>query len=325
MKNSDLISIIIPFLNQEMYLKRCVDSVLKQSYSNLQIILIDDGSTDKSIEISDDYAKTDSRVMVYHQENKGLSGARNKGIELSKGKYISFIDSDDFVAEDYVLHLYENLIQNNADISIIEAKAFYNEKYVEPKNDAISLMVLDSKKALKELLCSDFYFTISCGKLYKKELFQSISFPIGKIFEDVGTTYKLILESKNIVCSNEILYNYLIHKNSLTTRKFTKEKFDMIELTFEMTKKIVEKYPEFEKYAIRRNAYACISILSKMSKTASKIYQKEERELLNYLRNNKNILLKFEEVPKKDKLALRVILFNRNLFRVLWNLYNKMR
>ena len=134
MKNIDLISIIIPVYNVEQYLSRCIDSVINQTYKNLEIILIDDGSTDDSGEICDEYALKDNRIKVMHKQNGGVSSARNEGLDISKGNYIGFIDSDDFIEKDMYEFLYDLLTKNNCDISCCNKFIFKDNKFIASKS-----------------------------------------------------------------------------------------------------------------------------------------------------------------------------------------------
>ena len=210
-----LVSIIVPIYKVEPYLRRCLDSIVNQTYTNLEIILVDDGSPDTCPQICDEYAAKDKRIVVIHKGNGGLSDARNAGLEISKGEYISFVDSDDWVDEKYIEILLNSAIAENTDIAIgenIQTNGFCNK----PKNIS-TIKTYSSKEALYHLFSQNHIaFTISCGKLYKKELFSNLHFPIGKYHEDEFTTYILFYRSKKIVYTNCILYYYFRHSNSIT-------------------------------------------------------------------------------------------------------------
>lgn len=211
---NSLISIIVPVYNVEPYLRQCLDSIVNQTYSNLEIILIDDGSSDGSPQICDVYASKDNRIVVIHKENGGQSEARNRGLDICKGEFISFIDSDDWVERDYIEILYNELTLHNSDISIINHNHFsldgtYNSIKAF-KNETISnidaLKLLITKEPIQHLLM--------CGKLYKKELFNEIRFPVGQIFEEHLICYKVYYNSKKITSCNKVLYHYLKRSDS---------------------------------------------------------------------------------------------------------------
>lgn len=222
-----LISIIIPVYKVESYLRRCIDSIINQTYNNIEIILVDDGSPDNSPAICDEYAKIDCRIKVVHKENGGLSDARNTGIENAKGNYITFVDSDDWVQPDYIETLQNNLLSNKADISIVENTPTTGKEPVKTKLHQYP-QSLTSKKALERLFKNnEVSFTISCSKLYKKDLFNDIRFPIGKFHEDEFTTYKLFYNSKIITWNPTSLYNYFKRNDSITA---SRHPFDLLEV-----------------------------------------------------------------------------------------------
>lgn len=211
----DIVSIIVPVYKVEDYLPRCVDSILKQTYDNIELILVDDGSPDRCGDICDQYKIKDSRVKVLHKDNGGLSDARNAGTELAKGKYITFIDSDDWVAEDYIERLYDLLVKKGADISVCNFIRTETE-VMDLSNIQDIIYEFTNIKAL-ENLCGEFYeqLTVSWGKLYKAELFKEIRFPVGKIHEDEFTTYKLLYKANKIVLTSKPLLYYWQRPDSI--------------------------------------------------------------------------------------------------------------
>lgn len=227
--NFPLISVIVPVYNVERYLKACVDSVISQTYSNLEIILVDDGSPDKSPEICDEYAKKDSRIQVIHQKNGGLAKARNIGIENSHGEYISFIDSDDYVVPNYVEILYRGIIENDADVSIASFRSLKkNTVFHEDYSSAFSVI---SKRKCFEIYTSTSTnpFVSAWNKLYKRSLFSNIQFPEGKLYEDAFTTYKIFDVAKKIVFSSSVLYFYRLNPDSIMGQSFRKKHLEMID------------------------------------------------------------------------------------------------
>ncbi len=222
--NTDLISVIVPVYNVEKYLHISVDSILSQTYSNLEIILIDDGSTDNSGEICDEYVKKDSRCFAKHFQNRGLSAARNRGIELAHGKYICFIDSDDYVKETYIEYLFNLIKKYNADIAICSIIRV-NQKRVEQPPEHHMEKSMSPENAYKLIYNNrKFIGVFSCNKLYKLGLFKDIRFPEGKYFEDSGTTYKLIDKCQSIAYGNDPQYFYRINRpGAITEASKTKD------------------------------------------------------------------------------------------------------
>jgi glycosyltransferase involved in cell wall biosynthesis len=237
--NSDLpplISVIIPVYKVERYLKRCVDSVLNQTYTNLEIILVDDGSPDLCPKICDDYATLDSRVKVVHKENGGLSSARNAGLDICKGEYIAFVDSDDLVSKYFIEFLYQAVVKKNVNVSIAEYRSFKQDEVLCDKNWPDNYAV--EKQSLEEILSRyssiyshDSMLTIvSWNKLYKANLFDNIRFPEGKLYEDAATTYKILNQCDEVALIKNPLYYYLLRHDSISgNEKFTERTLDFFD------------------------------------------------------------------------------------------------
>ena len=225
----DKISVIVPVYKVEQYLRKCVDSIIKQTYSNLEIILIDDGSPDNCPIICDEYAMKDNRVVVIHKKNGGLSDARNVGIAKSTGKYITFVDSDDYISSDYIEYLYKLILSANGDVSIVLPQIFYdNQEQVAISNKKESIRIYVSKSALLTMLYQKKFDTSAWGKLYSKKIFEDVVFPVGNIYEDISTIYKTLLKSKVIVYSNQKKYYYLKRNDSIMGRSFKEKDMDYI-------------------------------------------------------------------------------------------------
>ena len=232
MQNNILVSVVVPVYNVEKYLSRCVDSILRQTYNNLQIILVDDGSNDKSAVICDEYAKKDTRILVIHKTNGGLSDARNVGIDNAKGDYICFIDSDDFVRETYVEGLLCVILEYNADIAVCLFEKGNGDRFNDvTEENHQNIIVLNNIEALNKLYDDilNVNMVIACNKLYSKNLFNKIKFPVGKIHEDEFTTPKLLFEAKKIVIINKKDYYYFQSPNSIMRSEFKINRLDALE------------------------------------------------------------------------------------------------
>ena len=221
----DLVTVIVPIYNVEKYLERCVESILKQTYQNLEIILVDDGSPDRCGEICDSFM--DERIVVIHQENQGLSAARNTGLKRAKGSWITFIDSDDFIASDYVEYLL-NLCKRNH-VLISQCGAVRGKESVFPEE---TVAVREKKWDFHDLYISPTrdYRTIACGKLYHASLFQTHLFPVGKINEDEDTVFKVMYEAGSAVISNRHLYYYFMSPSSILRKKREHLNFDYVDI-----------------------------------------------------------------------------------------------
>lgn len=234
----DLISVIVPVYNVEKYLNRCVDSIINQTYSNLEIILINDGSTDTSGKICDEYKKRDNRIHVIHQKNGGLSAARNAGIVIANGNYFIFVDSDDLIHPQCIEILYKVIKNDCSDIVIGNYEKFDDFNKIDLKvNDDIKYKsdllsdteVLDNFIQLK----NNSRFVSSCWKLFKKEVIGNIRFPKGRLFEDEFTVYKFIYNANKISIIDKIIYFYYVNPKSITNNLNYNKMFDHFDAMFE--------------------------------------------------------------------------------------------
>lgn len=226
----ELVSIVIPVYNVQDYVKCCLDSVISQTYKALEIILIDDGSTDKSGKICDDYAKMDNRIVVIHKENGGLSDARNVGIDSATGKYVCFVDSDDFIHPLYVEFLYKACEENKAQVSICNYQKVYEHRNVKGNQIRLDRVVFEREQMLSQWHTeyTDIE-TVAWNKLYLKSLFDAgdkIRYPLGKLYEDVVTTHKIINASERVVILDNSLYFYFQRKDSIMGSNFSIKKFE---------------------------------------------------------------------------------------------------
>lgn len=231
MDEKKLVSVIIPIYNVEKYLEQCIESILNQTYENLEVILIDDGSTDNSPAICDSYAERDERIIVIHQNNQGISSVRNRGIKESRGEYIFWIDSDDYISEITIEELWKNLIETNADMSICEYTQGSDREYRFEKEKQEYKQVWDYKKGLELIYRSNhfsFVMAASWAKLIKKSLYDGLMYPEGKIFEDIYMSHRLISHCRKIVYSNHVLYYYYQWPDSILGKKLYIEKLDYL-------------------------------------------------------------------------------------------------
>lgn len=307
---NDLISVIVPIYNIEKYLKRCIDSIINQSYSNIEIILVDDGSNDKCPIICDNYLKSDKRITVIHKENGGLSDARNIGIKKSNGQYITFIDSDDFIHTNYIKELYETLIKTKSDISCCD---FYNfpetDIMVDPSDDiknndinAEKILVVEKIEALERMMYRNILRNSACAKLFKKNLFTNILFPKGKLCEDLGTMYKLFDLANCVSVSHKKYYYYMQRKHSIIHSNFNINRMDGLYFAIDETAFVKEKYPQIVNAAYNREFMEAIYILIKIP--YKKNYNNQLDEIHNSIKKTrKKILIDKKSSPKVKILA----------------------
>lgn len=252
----DLISVIVPIYKVEKYLKKCVESILEQTYSNLDIILVDDGSPDNCGDIIEEFRKKNERIRTIHQKNGGLSDARNSGIKIAKGKYIVCIDSDDWIEKNMIEVLYKDIINTNSDISVcefVEEDDLQNILSAKKYNNEI--IEFSSKEALKSLIKQDILTNHAWNKLYKASLFEGIEYPKGQLMEDVSTTYKLFEKANKIVYQNTSLYHYIQRGTSILGNITEKRINDQEFAFFDRNKYLMEKYSEFKEIIELDNMY----------------------------------------------------------------------
>lgn len=244
---NDIISVIVPIYNAEEYLDKCITSIVNQNYFHLEIILVNDGSTDRCAAICNEWKKKDSRIKVIHQINQGQSVARNAALDCCNGRYVVFVDADDYVDADYIGYLYDLLTRNDSDIAICEYQMVTsNGIKLNKVFDDDKQWKLDTKQALVELCLEKKFSSSPCAKIYKKELFDDIYFPNGRVYEDLATVYRLFLKAEKIVFGRCCLYYYLRHNNSTMTTQNYQKIVDAICFAEEMCKDITEYCPELE-------------------------------------------------------------------------------
>ena len=289
-EDRSLISIIVPVYQVENYIDECIQSILKQTYSNLQIILIDDGTLDHSGEICDLYAKKDQRIEVIHKNNTGLSDTRNLGIRKAKGEYIGFVDSDDFISETMYEDMYYLIQKTQAQACICNLYIVTNNQKVM-KNEDEGIQVYDKMQILKEIILDKKIQSYACNKLYKKELFQNLAYPVGKKYEDIGTTFYLLEKCNKIVVTGKPEYYYIQRSDSIVNQISEQTILDYLEVIEKRYEYIKEKYPELEPY----NVYY-------LAKTLLTAYiDKERLETIT-----EKLKQKVEEIYTKVKQAIQI-------------------
>lgn len=234
----DLVSIIVPIYNVEEYLDSCINSIVNQTYENIEVVLVDDGSTDKCGAICDKWSKKDSRIKVIHKENGGISDARNKGINIAKGSFYVFVDSDDIVTNDMVETLMFYQQKYSSDIVQGMFKDFINEEDVIVDNEKAKCTVINGIDAIKNMydIKNGIRSTVVWNKLYKAELFKELRFPKGKIHEDEFTVYKLYYKSSKVILLDKIVYLYRKRPESTMGKGFNLNRFYWLEANEERIK-----------------------------------------------------------------------------------------
>lgn len=237
--STPLISIVVPVYNVEKYLNRCVDSILSQSYGNIEVILVDDGSPDRCPEICDNYAQLDGRVKVVHQLNAGLSAARNAGIDSASGELIGFVDGDDWVSGDMYEVLCTGLVNSGANMSICNFRYVNGDEADDCDNSNLPIkdeVLIGTERIIGKLSDEkNWYWVIACNKLFRREMFSDTRYPLGKLHEDEFVIHKLLLKCDKVACVSRALYFYLQHSSGITKSKYTIRRLDSAEAHFDRT------------------------------------------------------------------------------------------
>lgn len=312
-KKEPLISIIVPVYKVEQYINKCIDSIINQTYKNLEIILVDDGSPDNCGSICDEYAKKDKRIKVIHKKNGGLSDARNVGINIAKGEYIGFVDSDDFINREMYAKLYKIIIEYDADIAVCELKRFHDEGKIIERVKKINTILYTQDEFLKKFfkIGSQSIEYYAHTKLYKKNMIEKEQYPVGLTSEDVLGTYKALLKAKTIVKTTDELYYYRYNEQSITG-SFSKKDFDLLEIWDKVVEYTKENAPQYEDCAVINRKRINFTLLYRMAKNVPQEELDEmdiAKKLLFDLKQDEADLLK-ANIEFKRKIL--IYLFCRN-------------
>lgn len=306
-----LISIIVPVYKVEPYLRKCVDSILAQTYTNIEVILVDDGSPDGCPAICDEYRKQDERVVVIHQENGGLSAARNAGLNVARGEYIGFVDSDDWIEPDMYEVLFQLISATESDVSIVDVCSD-TENSVEPPSKNDEIYVFNSDETMKELLLNQKFKSYMWVKLYKASLFNNIRFPQERIlFEDMVVSSELFGYVNKAVYQEYHCYHYLLRQDSLS-HKFN-DRYWTIQTACDMLCKNVNKLmPQMKVYAdsvVIKNIIPLANVAADNNELSKENYRKIELQLKSHV-SRKSLRL----VPHNYRLWYYLFISGRTSF-----------
>jgi glycosyltransferase involved in cell wall biosynthesis len=315
------ISVIVPIFKVERYLAKCIESLLNQTYNNLEIILVNDGSPDRCGEICDHFAARDNRIKVIHKQNGGLSDARNIGVKNAKGEYISFIDSDDYIHPEYYEFLVYLLKKYDADISQCDYDLVYEDSLIlrDHRKDDYKEMVYEGSLDILNNLYNDNYgkTVMVWNKLYRRELFKGVTFPVGKIHEDELTTYKILFGANRLVISDRIMYYYLQRTTSIMGKGFNVDSLTLIEAYFNQ----IQFYRNHRLHLLEEKAAFRLEHLIRGSMNRVINYNLEGKkqvlnELIIYYRNNLNLFTLFPSTTKTK--VVREIFKRLPMFIIRW-------
>jgi glycosyltransferase involved in cell wall biosynthesis len=286
-----LISIIVPFYNVENYLVRCLDSIVNQTYKNLEIILVNDGSTDSSLDICKRYSKNDSRIKIVNKKHGGVSSSRNAGLDAVTGEYIGFVDSDDYIDENMYMELYNNLIENNCDIATCYFCRVYGDEFYTDYNFEFDKRIFNREEAIKSILLDKELRVYLWTKLYSKKAFDNVRFPINREYEDIDVSISTLEKVDKVVFINKILYFYVNRESSIDNNYNDKNVKDSLEMAYKRYKYVKDNYSDLSLYNI-------ISMITRIVYTF--IEMKDKDKIKEYLYMIKEVNDDVNLLDKKD-------------------------
>ena len=315
-KMKDLISIVVPIYKVEKYLPKCIDSIINQTYKNLEIILVDDGSPDRCGEICDEYAKTDRRIKVIHKENGGVSDARNVGIDIANGEYLGFVDSDDYLEHDFCEKMHMKLKEEKVDWIACNFKKFGESEIIISKTITADCLITDKEKILEDFLTGYHYPRVVWGKLFKKEMLDKYSFKNIKIGEDTCCIMDVMLKTKSVYLYNYSGYNYFSRPDSASMRReFNKSEFDRL-IVFDYIMEICrENFCKYYNLIASKKA----GLLCNFYNAAYCLQDEKSRKeyIQNITKEINKIDMKKVNIPCKTRMQLYAIMHLRGIYNLM--------
>ena len=319
-----LLSVIVPVYNVEDYLVECIDSIIAQSYKNLEIILVDDGSTDNSGIICDSYLSIDSRVKVIHQSNRGLSAARNSGIDISQGEYIGFVDSDDYIHPEMYNRLLMDIINNNILLSFCQFKRFKDGEKVERSSLSNNTELFSPHDVIYESLVGEKWWE-AWTKLYHRSLFSSLRFPEGRTNEDYAIMMYVYDLCDKVAINWNQLYFYRLRAGSITTSSINIRKFDQVQNSQEVLSYMKECYLDCIQPAEAILLTACQGLLTKLYNGHHKGFEDQETRLFNIIRGSFPFFISNKYISITQRALLLAASIHPFFFKVLNSIHHSLK
>ncbi|WP_459127768.1 glycosyltransferase family 2 protein [Latilactobacillus curvatus] len=317
------ISIIIPFYNVEEYVDRCMRSILQQTYENIEVICVDDGSTDLTEKKLKKYLNLDKRVQYLRTVNGGLSAARNAGLEIVTGSFVVFVDGDDFVSKYYIEDLYTG-IKMGADISLVNRKIIYSyhDNYINSRNVIRSKELILPKDAVKRILYQN-PDNEAWGKMYPAAYFENLRYPVGQLYEDIPITHELLSKTSRVAIIDVEDYYYFQRKDSIVNRDFNEKKLDIIIRGRLLEELIMAKYPELLIPLSSKLLSAYSNVFMQAMSSDRKKHKKSIDQLwMNIQKNRKRLILKNVK-NRKTLVAVYISMLGKELYYRVFKLYRR--
>lgn len=307
------VSVVVPVYNVEKYFDKCVRSLIDQTLKEIEIILVDDGSTDKSGEMCDIWAQKDDRIRVVHKQNGGLSDARNVGVSVALADYVGFVDSDDYVEPTMFELLYRNACEDHAEISICGVYSCYANQTVAPEDKGH--FVLTAEEAIRDMLSGNRVRVWVPVKLYLRSILLAVPFPQGRIYEDAFVSVELILKAKRISLDLSPQYYYCHHEGTITSENFSKKSMDIVD-AYEHCYQVVRKHHlNADEEARFRLYWSRFVVLDKMLLDTRKVEFPEQEEVVKYLRDNWKDIFQCRFIGKGRKIAMAALMLNVGFYK----------
>ena len=306
--DKSLISVVVPIYRAEAYLEQCVDSLLEQSYDNLEILLVDDGSPDGCGSICDNYGERDPRVTVLHQENRGVSAARNVGVEIARGEYIAFVDADDWVEPDHIGYLLQLLRQNTADIAVCRSDT-------KARRGGAETMLLSGEAALRTMLYQKLFDTGPWSKLYRADIVKETPFPENMFFEDLAVVCRMFGMAERVAYSQRRTYHYRRTLDGTMNGGYAERLLDEIRAAEMMYEYVTRAYPSLTPAAESRRFSAYCQTLLRLPKDREEITVLWEK-----IRVTRGYVLTDPDARGKNRAAALISYLGKDTMRKLWKI-----
>ena len=315
------VSIIVPAYNVENYIQKCIDSLLRQTYSNIEIIIVDDGSTDRTKDIIDELYCDCDKIAIYHKENGGLADARNYGIDRMCGDYVTFVDSDDFVDAEYIYYLMDCIYRENADIAMIPVQYFFNYNAIDYEYDC-EYEIVSAKEAVRRMLLRNSIAHTACGKIYKAYIWKNLQFPYGKLYEDYYTTFDAFSKSEKVIIGKAEMYFYYQRDTSIMHLQCDEKTVSIVNATMEVTPRIIHYWPELKDEAIDLQVALCLKCLQRIYECDLNGFKKTQMVIKQIVRKNARRIICSTKIGYKDKVKTMLSFFPRKIFLKIYNIFD---
>lgn len=322
-----MVSIVVPAYNMEHYISFCIDSLKKQTYQDFEVLLVDDGSMDSTLKICNKFHDLDPRFKVLHKSNGGLSDARNYGMKYATGRYITFIDSDDYVHPQYIEQLVRLMSVKNVDIGCVSSLYVYDDtdyqKLFNKKFDVNNFEVVTSEKAVLRMLKKQGIGHTACGKIYQRNFLDHFQFPVGMLYEDYLTTYNLFARANTVSISLNKLYFYRQRQGSIMhAQKCNENVLSILDISDKVTNQIIKRWPNLHDEAKEQQIATYLKTLQRILNDDPNSNKEYQYRIKNFVKSDGIKLLKSSKVDKKTKIKILLSLTGNKAFIHFYNKFD---